>query len=71
MIRLIEAHSYNVKNAPMYFLIVWSEMIISMSQSNACNYQMYEIDNGINQSKCQNSSPICSVQCWMSGSHRL
>ena len=35
---------------------------------NACNYQMY---NGINQTKCQNSGPICSVQCWMSGSPRL
>ena len=45
----------------MYYLIVWSEMIISMSQSNACNYQMYEIDNGINQSKCQNSSPIYAL----------
>ena len=30
---------------------------------NACNYQMYEIDNGINQTKCQNPGPMCSVQC--------
>ena len=38
---------------------------------NACNYQMYEIDNGINQTKCQNPGPMCSVQCWMSGSREL